>query len=520
MSSNEEISYLNASLRKIAKGAGFVLIGTLIGRAFGYGSRMIIARFLGANDYGLISLAFAGMSIFATLSLVGMLQGITRYVSFYKGKDDKGKIRGTITSSLKITLPLSLFFTFILFYKADWISIHVFHDVGLTPILRIFSIGIPFWVLAKSLLSGIIGFQDMKYPVFVEHVFQNALKFGGIVILVALGFGVLGAAWGWVIGIIVMPFLAFYFLERKIFPVFNTKVKAVPMEKELFFFSFPLMLGGIAGMVIHWMDTLMLGYFSTSTEVGIYNAALPTAQMINAIPGAFAGIFFSVISELYARDKLEDLRNIYSAVTKWMLLIIFPVFLLIVLFSDKIIEILFGAEYVAGATALMILTSGFLIVASVGPVTAILQTYGKTKIVMIASYIGAGMNFSLNFLLIPIYGINGAAIATAASLAFIHIFSLFFVYKITKMHPFRRSLLKPIFASIVAALVIYGLTKYVIEVSLFILIIMLFVFLILYFLSLLLMKGFEEEDLVIMRAIDKRLGTKSDWIRKIIKRFL
>jgi len=48
---NEE-SYLNESLRKIAKGAGFVLIGTLIGRAFGYGSRIVIARFLGASDYG------------------------------------------------------------------------------------------------------------------------------------------------------------------------------------------------------------------------------------------------------------------------------------------------------------------------------------------------------------------------------------------------------------------------------------------------------------------------------------
>ncbi len=320
--------YLNESLRKIAKGAGIVLIGTLIGRAFGYGSRLIIARFLGVSDYGLISLGFAGMSIVATLSLVGMTQGITRYVSFYKGKEDKGRIKGTITSALKITLPLSLLFAFLLFYKANWISIHVFHDANLTSILRIFSIAIPFLVLAKSFMSGIAGFQDMKYPVFVEHVIQNAIKLGAIVILVALGFGVIGAAWGWVIGIVLMPFLAFYFLEKKIFPVFKTKVKAVAMEKELFSFSFPLMLGGIAGLVMHWMDMLMLGYFSTSANVGIYNAALPTAQIINALPGAFAGIFFPVISELYARNKIDDLRNTYSVVTKWMSSLIFPAFLI------------------------------------------------------------------------------------------------------------------------------------------------------------------------------------------------
>ncbi len=520
MSLNEETSCFDKSLQKIAKGAGFVLIGTIIGRLFGYGSRIIIARFLGATDYGLVSLGFAGMSIFATFSLVGMVHGIIRYVSFYKGYEDKERIKGTIISSLKITLPLSLFFTLILFYTADWISIHVFGDANLTAILKIFSIGIPFWVLARSFLSCIVGFQDMKYPVLVEQVFQNVLKLCAIVILFMLGFGVLGVTWGWVLSIILMPFLAFYFLERKIFSIFNRKVKAVAMKKELFYFSFPLMLSGIAGMVMHWMDTIMIGYFRTSAEVGIYNAALPTAQIINTIPGSFTSIFLSVISELYAKNKLEIMRNIYSTVTKWMLFFIAPAFLIILLFSDQIIKIFFGTEYIPGSTALIILTCGFLIIAAAGPDNAILQSLGKTKIVMISNYIGAGMNFLLNFLLIPIYGINGAAIATASSFVLTHIFSLFFVYKTTKMHPFRRNFLKPVFASIIAASVIYGSTKYVKRVSLFIMIMMFFALLVLYLFLLLFMKGFEEEDLMIMKAIEQRLGIKSDLIRNIIQRFL
>jgi len=84
---NEE-SHLNESLRKIAKGAGIGFTGTFIGMAFGYFSLMIIARFLGASDYGLISLGFAGMSIAATLSSIGLPSGVQRYVSFYKGKGD------------------------------------------------------------------------------------------------------------------------------------------------------------------------------------------------------------------------------------------------------------------------------------------------------------------------------------------------------------------------------------------------------------------------------------------------
>ena len=516
--SNEE-SYLNESLRKIVKGAGFVLIGTLIGRAFGYGSRLIIAR-LGASDYGLVALGFAVMSIAATLSMVGMKQGVIRYVSFYKGKEDKGRIKGTIISALKITLPLSLTVSFILFWYASWISIHVFHDANLTPILRIFSIGIPFSVLASNLLSATVGFQDMRYAVYAQYIFQEPLKLAAIVILLLLGFGVLGAAWGWVLAIIAMSFLAFYFLEKNVFPVFKTKVKAISEDKELFAFSLPLLFAGIAGLVMGWTDTLMLGYFSSSADVGIYNAALPTAQLIRAIPGALGVIFFPVVSELYARNKLDDLRRTYSVVTKWMLALIFPEFLLVLLFPDRIIKILFGTEYIAGATALSILVFGFVISAVVGPASQTLQTYGRTKIVMMTNYLGAAINFSLNFLLIPIYGVNGAAVATGFSLAFLYILNFLFAYRVAKVQPFRLSYLKIILASLIAVFVVYLLTRYVIGVSPLVLIAMLFVFLILYFFLLLLFKSFEEEDLMIMRAIDQRLGTRSDWIRAVVKRFL
>jgi O-antigen/teichoic acid export membrane protein len=449
-----------------------------------------------------------------------MQSGIIRYVSFYKGKEDKGRIKGTIISALKITLPLSLLFAFILFWYANWISIHVFHDANLTLILRIFSIGIPFFVLAQNLLSATIGFQDMRYNVYAQYIFQEPLKLAAIVVLLLLGLGVVGAVWGWVLAIIVMSFLAFYFLEKKVFPIFKTKVKAVSVDKELFSYSFPLLFAGIAGLVMGWTDTLMLGYFASSANVGIYNAALPTAQLIRSIPAAFVAIFFPVISELYARNKIDDLRRTYSVVTKWMLALIFPAFLLVLLFPGQIIKILFGVEYIAGATALSILVFGFMIGMVVGPAGEVLGTYGRTKTVMTISYIGAIINFLLNFLLIPIYGVNGAAIATGFSLAFLYVLNFLFAYRIAKVQPFRLSYLKIILASLTAVSVVYLLTRYVIGVSPFALIAMLFVFLILYFFLLLLFKSFEEADLMIMRAIDQKLGTKSNWIRELIKRFL
>jgi len=516
----DEESYLDVSLRKIAKGAGFVFIGTLIGRTFGYGTRIIIARFLGASDYGLISLGFAALTMAAALAAIGLPAGITRYVSFYKGKEDEGRIKGTILSAIKMNLPISIIFSLLLFFGAGWISVHVFHDANLTPVLKIFSIGVPFLVLAQNLLSVTVGFQEMKYYVYIQFIFQEPLKLGAIVTLVALGFGVIGVAWGWVLAIILMPFLAFYFLEKKVFPIFNTKIKAIPMDRELFSFSWPLIFVAIAGIVMGFTDTLMVGYFCTSYEVGIYNAALPTAMLIRMPSLALASIFMPVITELYSRGKYDDLRDTYSAVIKWILSLAFPAFLLMALFSDDIIKILFGAEYVAGAGALAILAFGFFISTILARASSILSAFGRTKIIMVVSFAAAAANLCLNLYLIPIFGIKGAAMATASSLIFLGVLYFIFAYRISKMQPFKLNHIKPVFSAIVAILIVYALTKYLIGISFFVLIVMLFVFLAVYFFLLLLIKGFDKNDLMIMRAIDQRLGTKSDWIREIIKRFL
>jgi O-antigen/teichoic acid export membrane protein len=515
---NEE-SYLDVSLRKIAKGAGIGFTGTFIGTALGYFSRMIIARFLGASDYGLISLGFAAMSIAAALSLVGYSTGIQRYISFYKGKGDEGRIKGTIFSTLKICFPLSLIFTLLIFFYADWISIHIFHSPELTPVLRIFTIGVPFWVLATIFNSGSVGFQEIKYQVYTTFIFKDTFKLIAIVTFLVLGYEVIGASVGWVLGIIGMSFLAFYFLEKKVFPILNTKVKAISVDKELFFFSFPLIFAGLAGLITGWTDTLMLGYFRTPSEVGIYNVAMPTASLLGIVLSAFGIIFMPVVTELYARSRIEDLRNAYSSVTKWIFAVVLPGFLLMSLFSTSLIRIMFGAEYIEGATALSILAFSYFVAALVGLGASLLATYGRTKIVMGCSFVGAGSNVLFNFLLIPIYGINGAAIATGSSVVMMSILYLFFVYRIARMQPFREGYVKPLFASVIAVSVVYAITKYVVGVSLFSLATMFFVFLFLYFFLLLIFKSFEEDDLMIMRAIDQRLGTRSDWVREIIKRF-
>ncbi len=513
-------SHLDSSLLKIVKGAGIGFLGSIIGMFLAYLTRLVIARWLGAGDYGLINLGFAAMSIATTLALVGLPAGIKRYISYYKGQEDPSRIKGTILSGLMISFPLSIILTVLVFFNAEWISVRIFREPQLTPVLMVFALAIPFMVVARNFMLATIGFQDLRYRVYVNDMFQNIFKVVAIVIFLSLGYGVIGATAGWVLAIIFMPFLAFYFLETKVFSILRTKVKAIYTRKELFMFSFPLIFAGIAAMVTNWTDTLMLGYFATAEDVGVYNAAFPTARLLSVFLTSFGAIFMPVISELYSRNALDDLKDTYSAVTKWIFALIVPVFLLMVLFSNWILDLMFGQEFVRGATALSILAFGYLVVCVVGPTGQVLQAYGRTRVLMVLSFFGAGTNVVLNYVLIPIYGVNGAAVATGTSLAAMNILHLVVVHRIAGLQPFRRTYLKPLTASVLAVAIVYALTRYVIGVSLMSLVGMFVVFIVLYFFLLLAMKSFEREDLMVMRAIDKKLNVNTHWIRKIIMKFL
>jgi hypothetical protein len=98
----------------------------------------------------------------------------------------------------------------------------------------------------------------------------------------------------------------------------------------------------------------------------VYNAALPTAGLMRVALGSFGVIVMPVVTGLYAQKRCPELRNIYSTVTKWIIAIVFPGFLLMLLFAKPIMWILFGSDYVAGATALVILAFGYLVTSVCG----------------------------------------------------------------------------------------------------------------------------------------------------------
>jgi len=159
-------------------------------------------------------------------------------------------------------------------------------------------------------------------------------------------------------------------------------------------------------------------------------------------------IFAPMISEMYGKGQLDRLEVVFKLVTKWIFLTSFPIFLLIVVFSEPILY-LFGAEFSAGAPALRILSAGYLIDASVGSVGFLLTMTGRPNVNLINSIVLGIANLALIVFLTPRYGMLGTAVAVGAATAIINLARLGEVYHFLKIHPYRRDFAKPLLSGLI-----------------------------------------------------------------------
>jgi len=511
----DKVNNFDDALRVIAKGAGIAFFGLTLNRFLAFLSRVIVARFLTPNDYGILNLVLAIFSVFVVISLIGIPDGIIRYISYYAARKEYDKVKGVIYSSIRIVIPISIILSILVFYFSRDIS-RIFHDEMLEYPLKIISFAIPFWVLARVFKAASVGFKKIDYSILIDLLHQ-IIRFTIVVVVLLLGYRLIGVIFGYFLAFVFSPIIGYYFLQR-IDYLDSCGIEFVDME--LISYSWPLLLASFSSLILAWTDTLMIGYFRGDYYVGIYNAAYPIAQLLTIFGVSFSNIFMPVITEFYSADSLNNLKRTYVAVTKWIFGLTFPSFLFLVSFGDWIIEILFGDKYISGYYALSILAIGFFTNSVLILNSGVIKSVEKTKFIMVNSYIIAVLNIILNASLIPVYGVAGAAIATTVSMITSALISLMYLYKLIKIVPISRKCLYSVPAAVISIIIIYLPAKIALQYGIFTLIPNLMLYFVIYFFLLLIFKYFDSEDVIIMKAIESKIGIDLEPLRKIIIKFL
>ena len=440
---------------KIAKEATISFMGMGFGDGARYLFTAILARFAGVEFLGIYSLASSVTRIGEVFGRAGLHSGVMRFVSRLDKETEIETVRQRILSGLKLGLLFGIVIMILQIALADWLAFELFNGSDLLKtVLIISAVSLPFATIMAISAFATQGYKLLKYKVMVLNIIRPAIML--VCVLVSISFFTKDTAvkYPLLISAVISSFAAIIFLNK----LTNIKISQIfsgVIDKELLRFSYPLMFVTILGTLMHWMDILMLGYFTDTTTVGLYHPAARTAGLLRTVLLAFMGIFAPMMSDYHRQGEVGEMGKLYKLIVRWIVSLSLPLAIIIIIYSKKIM-MLFGVQYLSASNVLMVLTTAAFIQTLFGGGGQTLTMTGFTKVNLFNSIIVVLINITLNLLWIPQYGIIGAAYATLISMALLGLLRIVEVNHLIKITPFSLKLMKPIIAGIImTAVLIY-----------------------------------------------------------------
>ena len=397
---------------KVVKGSLILTFSNLTVRFAGYVFRILMGRFLTPSEFGLLNLALPIQYMVILFASSGIAPSVAKFVSEAR-EDEKGRagiIYSSIIFYLAIGTALGLFFYLI----AAPLGTQVFHEPAVVDLLKIAALAFPIGMATAAITGTFQGYKRFDLMA-ATLIFQQLSRIAFGVVLVFVGYQAFGAILGSSLGFAAALPLALIFLR---YVPMGSFAVAGGAFKKVFMFSLPVSLTSLATFALTYADVLLIGYYLSPYEVGVYSAASPTSRLLLAFSSALYAVLLPSVSELKPEKSVPEIRSHLQRAYLLTLGGLLPVVLISILYAGDIISILFPGEGYAGAVEpfkILVIGATFLGVFTVN--SAVFQGVGHPGTPMRIMAAAAGIDIVLNILLIPAMGIMGAAYATSLSFA-------------------------------------------------------------------------------------------------------
>lgn len=432
----------------VARGGAGMLLATLIGSAAGLGLDLYVNGLLSLGDYGLYG-AWRRLLLFAGLATqAGMENAVIRRVAAGAPEEADGVVR----AALRGTLGLSVIGALALLLAAGPLA------RGLDPgpqqattaalVLVIGAMSLPFAAVRLVAVSASQGFGALRHRAVVMFLAWPALQGAGLLLLVhGLGLGVVGAALAYTGAMAGGAALALLQLRR-------LRPAAVGLGGggaflALLAFSWPLWLQSFLGAVYAWADQVLLAGLRDTATAGAYGPVAALLPLFGLGLGALNNSFAPQIARRHADGDHAELAALYRTVTRWALVVTLPPTLVCLVLPEVVLD-LWPAGDASAAPALRLVAGANLFGTAVGSVNYLLIMSGRPRASLINGVLAAVVSLGASVLLIPRWGVTGAALANAAATLVSNGVGLAQVWAGLRLHPFHPALLKVAAAGTVA----------------------------------------------------------------------
>ncbi len=410
---------------KQIRGSSLLLFGRLLSTGINFASQVLIVRSLSKGDFGAFAYGLSIVAFFQGISGLGLRRGITRFLPMYHENGEYNKITGTLLMVVAIMILLSALIIGSVHIFPEQIARLVKDKDQPIDLLLILIFLVPVESFDTLLVSLFACFTSPRAIFARKHIMAPGFRLLTVLLLVFLNANAIFLAYGYLIsgaiGILIFIGMFIYLLHRQgVWKKMSFGNVTVP-AKELFSFAIPLLTTDLVTIVMHQLDTMLLGYYHDSTQVGAFRAILPAAHF-NKIPmESFAILFTPLAARLFAKRDFHAINDLYWRTAVWMSIISFPVFALTFSIAKPITVFLYGARYESSWIYLNLLSFGFFFNLVTGFNGLTLKVLGKVRYVVIINFVAMIANLIFALLLIPKYGALGAAISTTLAMVLYNI---------------------------------------------------------------------------------------------------
>jgi len=418
------------------------MLRTLFFLSFGLGSNylfnILLARDLGAEQYGVFSLALATFNIAVLLSVGGLDQAAVRFIPYFQREDSHGL--PDFTRSLfvfgVIGSAISAF--------GFWLSSRHLIGIESPQLIAAMTAGSALLPLLTIWLAILQGHHLLMPRLWIKYCLEPGAKIGIAMLFLSLGWGALAPAIG-MVAAFALALLALLCLYSRYFFHSGATIDQDSM-RSIAGFCWPLIAASAFTVVAARADTLIVGHWLSKVETGQYAVALQSAAILAIVLQAIEMVSTSRFSAAIAGNRIDELQREFAKATRWSILLGLPIGLTLITNAETFIK-LFGEEFQGASAAFAVLCVSQLCNLATGPANPILIMAGATRTVMRNDIFYGVAIFACVLAGTMLNGLTGAAWGAAIANSLLNIWRVRCVWNRFGIHPYSRYLLRPLGAA-------------------------------------------------------------------------
>lgn len=360
-----------------------------------------IAKFYGANQLGDYTYILSIITVLATFAKVGMDNGLIYVIPKVGNK--------LISFALLVNFLTSAVFILIFITTTNLTNIKV-----ISLLIWMFSL--------ESIMFGILRAKGRIKEYYSVRVILNSIM---KLFFVLVMYFYRGAAFS---NLVISTLIPFILTNLILLYRVKKSIKKIEVDRKFLYYSFSMVFISVLGILMTQIDLLMIPKFLEVKELGVYKVVTQLSSMISFILVTFGSVFAPKAAELYHNNNKEALSRLYIQTTRVIFVCSLGVAFLLYISSYLILGF-YGIEFLAGRQALVIRMIGQLINSSVGCIGLLIVMTGNQRVQITLNLLACVSNIVLNYILIPKFGISGAAIASVISMLIINYIGYSFISK-------------------------------------------------------------------------------------------